>query len=60
MLPAAVHRRLAAAWPRPVDLESLARDAGMPTGALLAALTRARVAGEVAQGPAGAVLRRRP
>lgn len=60
VLPDPVRRCLTAAWPRPVDLESLARDAGMPTGALLAALTRARVAGEVAQGPSGAVLRRRP
>jgi DNA processing protein len=60
VLPAAVRAALVHAWPRPVGLETLARDAGVPTGTLLAALTRARVAGEVAQGPAGAVLRRAP
>lgn len=60
VLPPAVRRALAAAWPRHVGLDVLARDTGLDTGALLAALTRARVAGEVAQGPRGAVLRRAP
>lgn len=60
VLPPAVRTCLAAAWPRPVDIDTLARRAELSTGALLAALTRARVAGEVAQGPDGAVLRRRP
>lgn len=60
VLPPAVRACLARAWPRPVDLDDLARDAGVAMGALLAALTRARVAGEVAQGPAGARLRRDP
>ncbi len=60
VLPEAVHRVLATAWPRPVALDALAHDSGVTTGALLAALTRARVAGEVAQGPVGVVLRRSP
>lgn len=60
VLPDAVRRVLAAAWPRPVPIEALARDTGTATGSLLAALTRARVAGEVAQGPRGVVLRRAP
>lgn len=60
VLPDGVRQVLAAAWPRSVDVETLARDTGMATGALLATLTRARVAGEVAQGPTGAVLRRAP
>lgn len=60
VLPDVVRRALVTAWPRPVPVEDLARNAGLATGALLAALTRARVAGEVAQGPAGVVLRRDP
>ncbi len=60
VLPTAVRDVLEAAWPRPVALESLARDSQTPTGVLLAALTRARVSGEVAQGPSGVVLRRVP
>lgn len=59
-LPEAVHRALAASWPRPVRLEDLAVRAGQPVGALLAALTRAKVAGEVAETPDGVVLRRAP
>lgn len=59
-LPDAVRDVLVAAWPRPVTLEALARDSDTATGVLLAALTRARVAGEVAQGPSGVVLRRSP
>lgn len=60
VLPSPVRACLARAWPRPVDLDDLAREAGVAMGALLAALTRARVAGEVAQGPDGARLRRDP
>lgn len=60
VLPPTVRACLAAAWPRPVDIDTLARRAELSTGSLLAALTRGRVAGEVAQGPDGAVLRRRP
>jgi DNA processing protein len=46
-LPDAVAGALAAAWPRPVSVDELARRSGEPPGALLAALTRARLAGEV-------------
>lgn len=60
VLPDTVREVLVAAWPRPVALDALARDSGVATGALLGALTRARVAGEVAQGPEGVVLRRSP
>lgn len=60
VLPVEVHRVLAAAWPRPVPVEALARDAGQDAGALMACITRARVAGELAQGPSGVVLRRCP
>lgn len=60
VLPDAVRAVLAANWPRAVAVEELARDSRMSTGALLAALTRARVAGEVAQSAEGATLRRAP
>lgn len=60
VLPDTVRRALARAWPRPVPIEVLGQRCGVATGALLAALTRARVAGEVAQGPTGVVLRRAP
>lgn len=59
-LPAEVHRELAASWPRAVRLEDLAGRAGQPVGSLLAALTRAKVAGEVAESADGLVLRRAP
>lgn len=59
-LPDAAHRVLAATWPRPVRLEDLAQSAGIPAGRLLAALTRARVNGEVADTPDGIRLRRAP
>lgn len=60
VLPEPVRAVLADAWPRSIPVEELARQAAVPTGALLAALTRARVVGEVAVGPDGAVLRRSP
>jgi DNA processing protein len=60
VLPTAVHRVLATAWPRPVPVEALARDTGLDVAALMACITRARVAGELAQGPSGVVLRRSP
>lgn len=60
VLPEPVRAALAAAWPRPVALDELARGTGMTAGVLLAALTRARVAGEVAQSVEGATLRRAP
>ena len=59
-LPAEVHRELAASWPRAVRLEDLAVRAGQPVGVLLAALTRAKVAGEIAESADGLVLRRAP
>lgn len=59
-LPPAVHAALVRAWPRPVRLEDLARTAQVPVGGLLAALTRARVNGEVAEGADGIRLRRAP
>ncbi len=55
-----VHRVLADAWPRAVSVEDLARRSGTSAGGLLAALTRARLAGEVAQDNEGIRLRRAP
>lgn len=60
VLPAAAHAVLAAAWPRAVSVEDLARRSDLTAGALLAALTRARLAGEVAQDSEGIRLRRAP
>lgn len=60
VLPEQAHAVLAQAWPRAVAVEDLARRAGVDVGGLLAALTRARMAGEVAVGRDGAVLRRGP
>ena len=59
-LPPSAHAALVAAWPRPVRLEDLARQAQLPVGGLLAALTRARVNGEVAEAADGIRLRRAP
>lgn len=59
-LPTAAHRLLAASWPRPVRREDLAQQAGLPAGQLLAALTRARINGEVSDSPDGIRLRRAP
>jgi DNA processing protein len=59
-LPADVVAVLESAWPRPVPLEQLADRAGRPVPALLAALTRARIAGEVAESADGLRLRRAP
>jgi DNA processing protein len=60
VLPGEVRDALATAWPRPVAVQDLAQQAHIDTGQLLAALTRARVAGEVAQTASGVVLRRPP
>lgn len=60
VLPDAVHRLLAEAWPRPVVIDDLAARTGRPAAALLGALTRAQVAGEVAQDATGVRLRRAP
>jgi DNA processing protein len=59
-LPDDVHALLAARWPRPVRIDDLARTTDRAVGPLLAAITRARVAGEVADGSDGIRLRRAP
>lgn len=60
VLPDAVRGALAAAWPRPMRIEDLAAISGHPLGALLAAVTRGRVAGELAEDGEGIRLRRPP
>jgi DNA processing protein len=59
-LPEPVLRELAVSWPRAIRVEDLALRAGLPVPPLLAALTRAKVAGEVAEGSDGIRLRRAP
>jgi DNA processing protein len=59
-LPASVHEVLAATWPRPIRVDDLAERTGYHPAALLAALTRARVAGTVAESVDGVRLRRTP
>lgn len=59
-LPSEVHRHLASHWPRPVRLDDLADATGVAAARLLAHLTRARVAGEVAEGADGVRLTRAP
>ncbi|MGH3441095.1 MAG: hypothetical protein ACRDUY_03445, partial [Nitriliruptorales bacterium] len=59
-LPDPVLAVLADAWPRPVRIDELARATDIPAGRLLAAVTRARVAGELAESPEGVRLRRAP
>ncbi len=59
-LPAPLFAVLAAAWPRAIPTGQLADDCGLPTGAALAALTRAQVAGVLVERPDGLVLRRPP
>ena len=59
-LPTSVHAALAAAWPRALPVDVLLERAGLGAGAVLAALTRAQIAGEVVEGPEGVVLRRQP
>lgn len=60
VLPDSVHAALTAAWPRALPVDLLLERAGLGAGAVLAALTRAQVAGEVVEGPDGVVLRRSP
>lgn len=55
-----VYEALARAWPRPIHVDDLAAASGQPTGALLATLTRAQLAGELAQDATGIRLRRAP
>lgn len=59
-LPEPVRRELEERWPRPLQLAELLEASGMSTGPVLAALTRAQVAGEVVDGPDGVRLRRGP
>lgn len=60
VLPDAIRADLARRWPRPVHRDDLAAALGLDVGTVLAALTRARVAGEVAEGPDGVRLCRAP
>lgn len=60
VLPASVHAVLARAWPRPLRVDELASAAAIGVPSLLAALTRARVAGVLAEGPDGLRLCRAP
>lgn len=60
VLPVAVRTQLARRWPRPVAVDDLARAAAIPIGRLLAALTRARIAGEIVEAPEGVRLSRAP
>lgn len=59
-LPPEVHRALAGAWPRPLRLDVLAEAVDVPAARLLAIVTRARVAGELADGADGVRLTRAP
>jgi DNA processing protein len=59
-LPPVVHLALVRAWPRPLRVDELAAASGCPPAQLLAALTRARVAGVIAEGVDGVRLRRSP
>lgn len=58
-LPQDVHRHLVGAWPRSVLIDDLAAATGRATGPLLAAVTRAQVAGELTIDAEGVRLRRR-
>lgn len=60
VLPDPVLVVLEQAWPRPVRAAHLAERAGLSIGAVLAALTRARVAGEVVESHDGVRLARGP
>lgn len=59
-LPDDLAKVLAASWPRPLRIEDLAARTGRPTGSLLAAITRARVAGILAESSEGVRLRSAP
>ncbi len=60
VLPAPVARVLADAWPRPLRPDEVAARAGVGVGNVLAAVTRARVAGVVAASAEGIRLARAP
>jgi DNA processing protein len=59
-LPDDVRALLAARWPRPMRIDELAHVTDRALGPLLAAITRARVAGELAESSEGIRLRRAP
>ena len=59
-LPGTVHRLLVAGWPRAIVRDELIARSGRAPGEVLAALTRAQLAGEVVERADGFVLRRRP
>ncbi|HSK23546.1 MAG TPA: DNA-processing protein DprA [Egicoccus sp.] len=59
-LPPEAQRELERAWPRPVRVDDLAARASLSPGRLLAALTRARVMGVVAESAEGVRLRHAP
>lgn len=59
-LPDDVRRELVRAWPRPVRVDDLAARASLSPGRLLAALTRARVLGLIAESAEGVRLRHAP
>lgn len=59
-LPSAVHRLLVEGWPRAIVRDELIARSGRAPGEVLAALTRAQLAGEVVERADGFVLRRQP
>lgn len=59
-LPPAVHGVLAQRWPRPVPVDELSAAVQQPAARLLASITRARIAGEIAEDPDGIRLTRAP
>lgn len=59
-LPEPVRRELARRWPRAVQPDDMVDVCGLPIARLLAALTRARVHGEVVETSEGVRLARRP
>ncbi len=59
-LPPPAHAVLVARWPRPVTLQELAVESGLPVASLLAGVTRGKVSGELAEGADGVRLRRAP
>ncbi len=60
VLPPAVRAELVRRWPRPVRVGDLAESTRLQTAELLAALTRARITGEIAEGVEGVRLTRAP
>lgn len=60
VLPDPVRQELARRWPRPIRLDRLAELSGMSAAHLLGKLTKARIAGEIAQSAEGIRLTRDP